>query len=189
MAARTGMTDIILALRGMVDAGTADYTLGTAVYWDDDQMQIILDRNRMDFYREELVSRIDYVGSGTIEYKEYRSQFQNIESGTAVFNLELATGVAAGTADYGVNYTDGVVTFDADQGGTAWFLSAKTYKLEAAAADIWRMKAAQSAKLYDVQTDGHRLSRSQIAEHCQKMATYYESFTEVSFADIYRSDM
>ena len=44
MTARTGMSDIISTVRGMCNAGTADYTAGTAVYWTDDQLQGYLDR-------------------------------------------------------------------------------------------------------------------------------------------------
>jgi len=187
--ARTGMADNIATLRGMTDAGTADYTAGTITYWSDNEVQRVLDRHRIDFKREQLVPVASHADGGTIQYKEYRSQFNNIESGTAVFNLELATGEAAGTANYSVDYALGIITFSADQGGTAWYLSARSYDLNASAADIWRSKAGNAAKAYDVKTDGHSLNRSQMMKHCMGMANHYESFAKVSFVDLERDDM
>ena len=47
MTARTGMADLITELRGFVEAGTADYSIvgsaGTTNYWDDTQLQNILE--------------------------------------------------------------------------------------------------------------------------------------------------
>ena len=52
-AARAGMGTLIETLRGMTDAGTADYTIGATTYWSDDAVQMVLDRH-MDY--------IDHVG-------------------------------------------------------------------------------------------------------------------------------
>ena len=36
--ARSGMSDLIAQVRGYANAGTADFTLGTVVYWSDDHI-------------------------------------------------------------------------------------------------------------------------------------------------------
>jgi len=55
MAARTGMNDLITELRGMTNAGSADTTIAGTAYWSDNQLQAILDRNRFDQDRLQLV--------------------------------------------------------------------------------------------------------------------------------------
>jgi hypothetical protein len=44
----------------------------------------------------------------------------------------------------------------------------------AAAADAWRIKAANVADWYDVMLDGSQLNRDQVWQHCIRMAEYYE---------------
>ena len=48
MSARTGMANLIIRLRGMVQSGTADYTVAGSAYWTDDQLQDGLDKYRRD---------------------------------------------------------------------------------------------------------------------------------------------
>lgn len=178
MSARTGMGDIIQELRNRTDAGTADYTLGTATFWDDDQMQSVLDQNRVDLYREELVPLPDTIGGGSIVYKRYESAFgwlEQVTSGSLIFQVETAGGDLAGTADYSVDHTRGLVTFTADQGGTAYFLTGRSYNMNAAAADVWRKKKGYYAKAIDVESDGQKLRRSQLFEHCSEMVEFYEN--------------
>ena len=175
MTARTGMDDLIATVRSMTDAGTADYTISGVTFWTDDEMQRALDRHKQQIIREELSPAEAYEGAGTLVYKEYHSRYINLEEGTAVFELELATGAGSGTANYTMDYALGVATFSADQGGTAHFMSAFTYDLNAAAADVWRMKAAQVAKLFSFSTDNHKIDRSEIRQGYLEMASYYAS--------------
>lgn len=189
--ARSGLSDLLLQLRGMTDAGTADYTIGTASYWDSDQLQVVLDRNRRDVQRELLTPVQKHVGGGTVQYLEYRSQFGNFEQttgGTAIFVVETSTGSDASTANYSVDYARGIVTFTSDQAGTSYYLTGRAYDLNGAAADVWRMKAANSAKLFNFSTDNHSLSRAQLMEHCLQMADYYAGQQEAGVVTMYRSD-
>ena len=174
MTARTGMDTLILTLRGMVSAGTADYTIAGVSYWSDDQLQTALDRHRLDFYQAELAN-VPQVESGNVTtYKVYRAPYRNLEGGTAYFKLVTLLGAEAGTADYTADYSNGVVTFTADQAGTAWYLTGRAYDLNATAADVWRMKAAQAAAAFDFSTDNHSLKRSQLSVQALQMAEYYE---------------
>jgi hypothetical protein len=192
MTARSGLSDLIETLRSMTDAGTGDYTLGTATFWDSDHLQAVLDRHRIDVYFDRLAPIPYRPGGGSVQYFEYQSRWDNFEKttgGTAIFIVENGVGTDQGTADYSVDYMRGRVTFAADQYGTAYYVTGRSYDLNAAAADVWRQKASQAAKLYDVRTDNHGLSRSQIMMHCTQMAAYYANQGRANVIELRRGDM
>ena len=190
--ARSTLNDLSVTLRGMTDAGTADWSIGTAVYWDDDQLQTVLDRHRTDFYRQPLAAIPDHVGTSELSYKTYRSRWANIEAtsgGTAIFVIEDSVGNDQGTALWSADYARGIITFVADQKGTAYYMTGRSFDLNGAAADVWRVKAANAAKLYNFSTDGHSLSRDQIMQHCLKMCSYFEGMSPVEVVEVFRSDL
>ena len=165
--ARTGMTTLLSRLRRLVDDA------GTAV-WTNDQLQDVLDEHQQRIWREPLEMNPTYTSGTSQIYVEYRSQYGNYESGgTAYFKVEDSAGAARGTADYTVDYLNGVVTMAADQVGTALYLTAYTYDLFGAAADCWRERAGKVSSYYDFRADGHQMSRSQWFNHCQAMANDY----------------
>jgi hypothetical protein len=177
MAARAGMTDIIYSLRGLCEAGTADYVLtGFGTAWSDDHLQDILDEHRADI-NEDLSTTPRYSGS-TEEYYDYYFASRPVEraaSGSAVFHVYNSLGSAAGTASYTVNYRAGHIEFTADQGQTQWAIRARAYDLNGAAAAVWRQKAAHyQASGFDIKTDNHDLKRSQLVDRALKMAEKFE---------------
>jgi hypothetical protein len=191
MTARTGMTQLIETVRGYVDAGTADYTIGSTAYWSDDEIQRVLDQQRTDFYRDQL-QVVQTYGSGTVEYKTYLSSFQNLEEssgGTAVFWLENAAGSVLGTALWSADYIRGEITFASDTLGSSVMAYGRSYDLYGAAAAIWRHKAANVSKAYDFSTDNHSLKRSQMMTNFLEMAKYYEGFKAPEVVQLYREDM
>ena len=187
--ARDTLASLIETVRGLADAGTADWTNGTATFWDADQLQLVLDRHRIDVSREELDAIAEYGAGGAVSYYEYRSAFHNFEEtdgGSVAFVLQDSAGDTL--SGYSVDYARGVVTFAADQGGAAVYLTGRKYDLNASAADVWRVKAANSAKMYDFSTDNHNLRRSQFHAHCIKMADYFETMQDASVITLFRSD-
>ena len=187
MTARTGMANLILRLRGMINAGTADWTLGTANYWDDDHVQEVLDRYRGDVYHALLSPVPKYVG-GSIEYYDYRSPYGHLESGTAVLTIEDAAGADQAVAGWTGDYVRGIFTFTTDRKGTSYFLTGRSYDLNRAAADVWRQKAAHFTEHYSFSTDNHNLSRGQIIDNCLKMASDYEAKAQPYTITIGRGD-
>lgn len=150
----------------MSGAATAEYSLGTANYWDDDQIARLLDQNRIDIYQEELGRFPKTLAGGTLSWLEYRSRHGNFEQtsgGTSVFVVETATGTDAGTADWSADYRRGIVTFNADQGGTIYFLTGRAYDLNGAAADLLEAWAAWASTKFDFVEDGQSFKRSQRA--------------------------
>lgn len=188
MAAREGMAVNIATLRGMTNAGTADYTINSVSYWDDDEMQRVLDRHRLDIRRSELLPVQSYE-SGTVVYKEYLSGRVNLESGTAVFEIETGTGTTLGTASYTMDYVRGVTTFPTNTAGSVFYMNARTYDLNAAAADVWKQKAAQVANLVDFSTDNHRINRSDLREGYLEMAEYYSALSVPVTVKMVRDDL
>lgn len=190
---RSTLAELRGILRGMTEAGTADYTLGTASFWDNDQMDIVLDRHREDVVNYPLIPHPQVGSGGTSLYYEYRAEHQNLEQtsgGTIIFWVQDATYATEGTANYSVDYLRGIVTFGADKGGSSFYYNARSYDLNAAAGDIWRMKAAHAAQGFSFSTDNHRVDRNQVYKHYVEMAEMYEAMGEqsVSTLQVWRSD-
>jgi len=190
--ARTGMQTLIDTVRGFANAApdewevTSDSSIVT--YWSDDEIQRVLDRHKVEYIHALMDAQPTYE-SGTPVYKQYLLNATNIESGTAVFKIEDTSGTVSG---YTVDYARGIVTFTSDQSGKALYWSGFAYDLDAAAADIWRMKAAHATELVDFSTDGHSVKRSQQAQQYLTMAGYYQqrSASEgVVTAKIVRDDL
>lgn len=189
--ARTGMTDLINLLRDYTVAGTADYTLGTVSYWSDNQLQTALDRHKLLVKREPL-EIVESYDSGTLVYKEYRSQFGNYEAttgGTAIFEIENAVGVTSGTANWTADYANGIITFAANTAGTPYYLTGTSYDVHAAAADIWRQKMGHhSSQAFKWSTDNMTVDRSGLMKNDSSMADYHASQARIKTISWERSD-
>ena len=190
--ARTGMQTLIDTVRGYANAEPDEWTTTSdssiVTYWSDEEIQRVLDRHKAEYVHAALEVQPTY-SAGSIVYTQYRLGVTDVESGTAVFKIEDTAGTVTGwTADY----TRGIVTFTADQSGKSFYWSGFAYDLDAAAADIWRMKASHVAGLVDFSTDGHSVKRSQQAQAYLNMAGYYQqrSASEgVTTAKIVRDDL
>lgn len=175
MTARSGMTNLITRLRGMTEVGTADYSVNATAYWSDDQLQAILDGQRVEIVREPLRVEGEYA-SGAWEYHNYYTLRRDIEedaSGTAVFTIRDSLGALHGTAEWTPNYDAGHIRFSGDTAGSAFYLTTRAYDLNAAAADVWQRKAGHYQTAYDFSADGASYKRSQLIEHCLAMAKHY----------------
>jgi hypothetical protein len=189
MAARTGMSELIEVLRGMGNAGTADFTVGTITYWSDEQLQRILDANRLNVYQEPIYPAQGFQGTSY----EYQSQWDNYEQssgGTAIFYLEDGTGNKVSSALYTVDYLNGHITFTANTAGALYYLTGRSYDLNAAAAEVWRQKASQSAGgQFDWSTDNMSVKRSQVQANYQNQADYYQGKARPKQVSLWRGDI
>ena len=190
--ARAGMQTLIDTVRGFANAAPDEWEVSTdssiTTYWSDEEIERVLDRHKVEYIHAPLEPVISYSG-GSAVVMQYRLGATDIESGTAVFKVEDTAGTVSG---YSVDYARGVVTFTADQSGKSFWWSGFAYDLNAAAADIWRMKASHVANLVDFSTDGHSVKRSQQAKQYLDMAGYYQnrSVSEgVTTAKIVRDDL
>lgn len=195
--ARNGMAYLITELRGLAEAGTADYSLGASTYWSDDQLQNILDQHRTDVQYQSLRVFATQIigGGGSVAYQDYRSDydwFEETTGGTAILYLQDSTSALAGTANYTADYRRGQFQFNTDQRGTVYYVTGRSYDVNAAAADVWTRKAAHYApSSFDFSTDNHSVSRSQVYAHCKEMASHFQGISGNSIQTIsmYRGDM
>jgi|GEM_PF-2020191 len=193
--ARSGMASIIAELRGFTEASPDDYIVAGNPYWTDAQMQDVLDIHRTDVVFEQLQTYPYQVAGGSLSYTDYRSShgyFEQTTGGTGIFYVQDGTGSAIGSANYTPDYRRGVIIFGADQAGTVYYLTGRSYDIYAAAADIWRRKAAHYApSSFDFSTDNHSIKRSQVYQHCLEMAEHYESMSSdaIEFTDLFRGDL
>jgi hypothetical protein len=192
--ARAGLSNLITELRSLAEAGTADYSLSNSTFWSDDHLQDILDVNRKDIVFEQLQMYPYQVAAGSLSYQDYRSGYGYFEAttgGTAIFYVQDSTGAQVGTASYTPDYRRGQIQFGSDQRGSVYYLTGRSYDLEAAAAEIWRRKASHYANSFDFSTDNHSISRSQVYAHCLEMAEYFagKSANAVETVQMFRSDV
>ena len=193
--ARSGMTALLEELRGLVEAGTADYSVGTTSYWSDNTLQDMLDLHRRDLRFQQLSPSPTQVSGGTLLWNDYYAPYGFLESttgGTAIFYLQDSTGATLGTALWNMDYRRGLASFVSDAKGTTVYLTGRAYDLNAAAADIWRKKAAHYAPTsFDFSTDNHSVSRDQVYAHAVDMVKFFEGISGGSIQTVerYRSDM
>lgn len=168
--ARSGLANVILKLRQMTNAGTADYSLAGVTFWSDDQLQAVLDQHRTDIFSQQLQTVPTVVG-GTTYYYDYYCTGGDYEQGTAAFQVTDSLGNAVAPT---VNYQMGHLSFGTvNQGGTTYYLTARAFDVSAAAAQVWKAKAAHVADAYDFSADGHSMSRSQLQKQYLQMASLY----------------
>lgn len=181
---RSGMADLILRLRGMTDAGATDYQVAGAYYWSDKHLQDILDANRAKV-RLEPMQAIPSYGVGTVLYTEYLTGLADWENSPTIQDSTYGTVSSSG---YTFDAITGAITFTADQAGSARYITGAIYDLPAAAAMVWRKKAAHYAGMYDISTDNHSLKRSQLVQHCLNMAAQYETQGGAGVIQLERGD-
>ena len=192
MTARTTMANLIGELRGMTDAGADDYTIGLVAYWTDDQLQAILDRNRIEVANDALTHIDEYADGGVLTVTRYYSHFGNYEAtsgGTAIFVVRDGTWNTVGTALYTADYQRGEVIFSSATGAAPYYLTGRSYDLNAAAADVWERKAAQSASAsYSWSSDNMRVDKGAMRKDYIEQARYYRARAGVKSVSVERGD-
>jgi hypothetical protein len=191
MTARSGMTNLIQTLRGMCDIGATDYTISGSAYWTDNQLQDVMDTHRVDIWREPLSIIETYTGGGSVEYLHYQSEYTNFEEttgGTGIFWIEEADGDKI-TTGFTPDYQRGHITFAADTSGTVYYLTGRTFDLNASAADIWRRKAAHYGASFSFSTDNHRIDKGALIQNALRMSDVYSRLCGPVSTTLYRSDV
>jgi hypothetical protein len=176
MTIRAGMTSLVAQLRLMTDADAAEFAIGSETYWSDAHLQTELDENRLDVYREQLEPTVTYDSVNNPQYLDYYWSLPNVEEangGTAVWLLQNSSGSTIGTADYTAEYSARHIRFNTSTQAIIYFLTYRGYDLNGAAEAVWRKKAANVAGRFDVETDNHKLSRSQLRQSYLDMANYF----------------
>jgi hypothetical protein len=185
------MTHLIARLRAMTETAAADYSVDGLSYWSDDQLQDVLDA-RVERIDLRLVYPTPERISGLIEWRDYPVGERDLEepdSGLPYWSLTDSAGAEVAPGLYALDALAGVVRFAADQHGALYFVRARAYPLARAAADVWRMKMAHAASLYDFRAEDQQFSRAQWFDHCRQMAEMYAGQAGPSFVPIRREDL
>jgi hypothetical protein len=170
--ARDGMATLIGRVRALTGAGTAEYSVAGTDYWTNDQLQAVLDGNVIAVRGELLAWFPETIEGGMVEYHDCASHyrdFEEAESGTARWCLRDGTGADAGTANYTANYRNGLIRFTGDTAGSSVYLTAYSFDVNAAAADVWAERLAHFQAWYDFSADGKQFSRAQAFAHASEM--------------------
>lgn len=170
-----GIDDLLDMLDSMID------NLDNPGWLSIDSEIATLDRYRTDFYNVPLAP-IAQPGTAGNEYYRYQSPYKALEgtaAGTAAFRLYDSGGTVA-TTGFTVDSLSGLITFDADQEGATYYLDGRSFDLNTAAAECWRLRAASQAGGYDFRVEGRAYSRSQFFTHCRAMAEYYDGIAATS---------
>jgi len=180
--ARSGMSALRDELRGMTNAGTLDYTNGTLSYFSDNQLDTIFDKHSVHFVYEEIECvNPARISNNVLVYTEYPLGFDHVEQstgGTAIFIIQNNTGGTVSASDYTVDYTKGLVTFASDTLGVDYYVTGWAYDINAAAAEVYQMKANSVAGNFDFSTDNHSIKKSQVYDHYIKQVQYYKSLSK-----------
>jgi hypothetical protein len=188
MAARTGMAKLISELRLMTSTTTNDFS--------DDQLQDYLDRTREEWRYLRLLPILTRA-AGTTQWFDYAipdfvaGRFEEYAGdGSSGWVVRDGSGntVTAPPTGYTVNYQARLITFAVDQKGVPYYVDLRAYNLNAAAATIWREKAATVASRVDTQSDNHGISASQEHDHCMRMADHYDTLCGPQVAEMIRMD-
>lgn len=193
VTSRSGMVDIVSEVRALAAVGPADYTIAGDPYWTDAQVEAELDKHYEYIVCQPMEAVGTYGTTGAWTYTDYyvgASWVEQTDGGTATFYIQDGTGALIASADYSVDYQNGVVTFDADTVGAVRNVTCYAYDVNAAAAEIWRKKGQYYFSAVDFSTDNHSIKREQIYQHCIQQAQHFElmAWGANDSADLVRSD-
>lgn len=156
----------------MTNAGTADHTVAGASYFSDQHLQDLLDAN-CTFVEDSAIKWIpDTISGGSITYHRASLGWRDLEeaeSGTIYWNIKDSTGTIQGTSGYTKDYIAGQVRFTADQAGSAYYWTGRSYDLNSAGADVWQTRQAFYATAYDFESDQQMFKRSQLYKQAVDM--------------------
>lgn len=156
-------------LRAMCNCGATDYTVNGVDYWTDTQLQTILNQYSVDTYQKELIPMDELLG-GVYNYIHYSLGNTFIESAT--FALYDSNYIAV-TTGFSVDYTLGLVTFTASTNGMPYYASFRSYDINRAASEVWRMKAAHFAQKVNMKAGNQSINLSDQMAQALQMAAYY----------------
>lgn len=179
IGARDGMTTLIQQLRSATNTTPDDYTLAGDAHWTDVQLQDALDRQSQLWRSVRLNTAPTKVG-GAYEYYDYvvpvemAGSFEEYaaDSGWCVRD---SAGGSISASNYSVNYPARRITFSANTHGSILYLDARSYNVNAAAAEMWRRKASIAANKVSWSSDNHKVEASQEYAQCIRMSEYYEA--------------
>lgn len=187
--ARLGMATLIAELRGMTDTAADQYSVGGQSYWSDDHLQAKLDQTQKIVWDVSLLKTQHYE-NGVAKYTRYYIPIEVgtwLEGSETTGAFEVVNSLGNTAPVYTATPEVGLIVFNADTGGTEYFLRARSYDLRAAAAQIWLDKAGHSTKLIEWKAGGHTLKENLEHDHCMKMYEVYSYYQGLGTTQLRKS--
>jgi hypothetical protein len=184
MAVRSGMAEIINDLRIITEAGRNDWTVETITYFSDDFLQTVLDNHAEPFVYEGMEPQPAVkISDGTFRWSVYKlDELEHIEAstgGTAIFYVQDYMGGTISSSAYTMDYRRGWMTLTIPFNlATPYFATGYAYDINAAASDVWRLKANHAAASFKFSTDNHTVDKTSLYKQYMAMADYYASLSE-----------
>lgn len=183
MAARTTIRDLIRRLRAMIgDRVAAGST--TAPTWSDIELQDALDVRRVNVDLD-ILAQVPSYPAGVLSYLTFEHPLSNFEDDAALYNATY-TALTPATEDL----INGRWTF-ATEPSYPVYLTAKSYDLHAAAADVLEQWAALVKLDFDFSEGrtGGQFKREQKHKMLLESAAAHRAQQRVTTAVMYRSDV
>ncbi len=186
MAVRASMESLIDLLR--------ELTATTEAQFSDQKLQDILDRNKAEQREIYLTPTRTSVVGGTI-YKIYdlpesageffEAPVDDVLNDYFYLTDSTYTPFTFGDGDNQAVFDSNLrrITFNTDTGGDAYYLTALSYDVYGAAAELWNIICSQSSDLVDIKTDNHTVALSQARDFiCEERISYFTN-KSLKYAD------
>lgn len=171
---RSGMTHLVLELRGLTDTEEGQTSINGVTYWTDQHLQEILDQFGRDINTVQLNANPEQVDGTTTWTKYYFPDAlgTKIETGNG---LQIVNSTGYTQEDYTIDLSARRVTFDEDTNGVEYYMRGRVYDMNGAASKVWLMKAGHRSQLINWKAGSHTLAEDQEYQHCLDMWKHYGS--------------
>ena len=162
MAVRSSMADLITHLRLLANDQNSDE-------FTDQELQDVLDQHAYVAGYEQMTPIENITSEGVTEYKAFQSERLYFDTDAKLYNTSYSE-LTPDTSDYKLAYFTFSTSQDLPVLIYGWW-----YDMNAAAANVWELKASKYASLYDFDADGGDYKLSQKADAARKRAADFRA--------------
>jgi hypothetical protein len=191
MAARAGMIPLITRLRELTATSANQTTVGGITYWSDDQLQDILDDYVTEYVHQPLTARPAIGNDSVVIYRDYLWHddygiWLERPDTVGAFVVQNSTGYEV--VGFTIDYKNRKITFPVNTDGRTYYITAKSYDMDRAAAEVWYRRAGFLVDMVDWSTDNHSVKDSQAYQHYMARYKEFMSLSGITFSRIRRVD-
>jgi len=171
MSLRPTITSVLAELRVLCDLTNITEASADFGHFSDEELQTTLDKRGREEIRDWQLEPIRLRTGGVSATLTYSFPSPGFYFWPEVYTVVDNLGTEA--TGYTVDYATGLVTFETDQGGKAYFARGNGFWLDRTAAYIWRQKAGLRVSHIQFKAGDHTLYEQQEYDHCLAMAKMF----------------